>query len=85
MINEGALILEEGIAQRSSDIDVVYVHGYGMPRYRGGPIQYGDEMGLANVVSSMEKYRARYGDTYWKPAPLLVKLAQEGKSFSDLD
>ena len=85
MINEGALILEEGIAQRSSDIDVVYVHGYGMPRYRGGPMQYGDEIGLSNVVSSIEKYRARYGDTYWKPAPLLVKLAQEGKSFSDLD
>lgn len=83
MINEGALILEEGIAMRPSDIDVVFCHGYGMPRYRGGPMQYGDACGLDKVVEAMEKYRARYGDMYWTPAPLLVKLADAGKSFAD--
>jgi 3-hydroxyacyl-CoA dehydrogenase len=83
MINEGALILEEEIAMRSSDIDVVFVHGYGMPRYRGGPMRYGDTVGLAKVVQAMEKYRVRYGDTYWTPAPLLAKLAASGGSFSD--
>jgi 3-hydroxyacyl-CoA dehydrogenase len=81
MINEGALILEEGIASRPSDIDVVFVHGYGMPRYRGGPMHYGDAVGLDKVVAAMEKYRKRYGDTYWKPAPLLAELAKSGKTF----
>jgi len=82
MINEGALILEEGIAYRSSDIDIVYCHGYGMPRYRGGPMQYADTIGLGQVVAAMEKYRARYGDLYWKPAPLLAKLAASGQTFA---
>ena len=82
MINEGALILEEGIAMRSSDVDVIFCHGYGMPRYRGGPMMYGDTVGLKTVVAAMEKYRARYGDLYWKPAPLLAKLAAEGKTFA---
>jgi 3-hydroxyacyl-CoA dehydrogenase len=81
MINEGALILAEGIASRPSDIDVVFVHGYGLPRYRGGPMQYGDEVGLKNVVATMEKYRKRYGDLYWTPAPLLKELADKGSSF----
>ena len=82
MINEGALILAEGIATRPSDIDVVFVHGYGMPRYRGGPMQYADEVGLKTVVAGMEKYRKRYGDLYWTPAPLLQELAAAGSSFS---
>ena len=82
MINEGALILAEGIATRPSDIDVVFVHGYGMPRYRGGPMQYADEVGLKAVVAGMEKYRKRYGDLYWTPAPLLQELAAAGSSFS---
>jgi len=82
MINEGALILAEGIATRPSDIDVVFVHGYGMPRYRGGPMQYADEVGLKTVVAGMEKYRKRYGDLYWTPAPLLQELADAGSSFS---
>ena len=64
MINEGALILGEGIASKSSDIDVVFVHGYGMPRYRGGPMCYADEIGLDKVIAGMEKYKARYGDMY---------------------
>jgi len=82
MINEGALILEEGIAMRASDIDVVFCNGYGMPRHRGGPMKYADEVGLAKVVAAMEKYRARYGDLYWTPAPLLARLAKEGKTFN---
>ena len=82
MINEGALILAEGIATRPSDIDVVFVHGYGMPQHRGGPMQYGDEVGLKTVVAGMEKYRKRYGDAYWTPAPLLKELAEKGSSFS---
>jgi 3-hydroxyacyl-CoA dehydrogenase len=83
MINEGALILAEGIAMRPGDIDVVYVHGYGMPRYRGGPMRYADEVGLDRVVAAMEKYRKRYGDRYWKPAPLLAELAGKGQSFTE--
>jgi 3-hydroxyacyl-CoA dehydrogenase len=83
MINEGALILEEGIAIRPGDIDVVYVHGYGMPRYRGGPMHYGDAVGLEEVVAAMEKYRARYGSLWWTPAPLLAELAGSGRSFAE--
>jgi 3-hydroxyacyl-CoA dehydrogenase len=82
MINEGALILGEGIAMRPGDIDVVFCHGYGMPRHRGGPMKYADEVGLKTVVAAMDKYRARYGDLYWTPAPLLAQLAKEGKSFA---
>ena len=81
MINEGALILEEGIALRPSDIDVVYANGYGMARYRGGPMHYADTVGLANVRAAMLKYRERYGDLYWTPAPLLDELANSGKTF----
>ena len=83
MINEGALILEEGIAARPSDIDVVYAHGYGMPRYRGGPMHYADAVGVDTVVTAIEKYRDRYGDLYWAPAPLLSELSRSGKSFSE--
>ncbi len=83
MINEGALVLEEGIAQRASDIDVVFANGYGMPRYRGGPMFYADTIGLNKVYEAICKYRERYGDLYWTPAPLLEKLAKEGKTFSD--
>ncbi len=82
MINEGALILDEGIAMRPSDIDVVYCHGYGMPRHRGGPMQYADAVGLDKVYAAMQKYRARYGDMYWTPAPLIEKLAKAGKTFA---
>lgn len=81
MINEGALILEEGIALRPSDIDVVYANGYGMGRYRGGPMWYADTVGLKNVREAMLKYRKRYGDLYWTPAPLLEELANSGKTF----
>lgn len=78
LVNEGAKILEEGIAQRASDIDVIYIYGYGFPAYRGGPMQYASEQGLNNVVADLEKY----GQT---PAPLLRRLADEGKSFAQYD
>jgi 3-hydroxyacyl-CoA dehydrogenase len=81
-VNEGAKILEEGIALRASDIDMVYLTGYGFPLHRGGPMFYAQTVGLPNVLSAIEKYaRGRHGEA-WTPAPLLVKLAVEGKGFS---
>ena len=82
LVNEGAHILEEGIAMRASDIDMVYLTGYGFPLYRGGPMFYADTVGLTNVVTAMQRYaKGRHGDA-WRPAPLLAKLAAEGKSFN---
>lgn len=83
MVNEGARVLEEGIAIRPGDIDVIFVNGYGMPRYRGGPMKYADMAGLDNVLAAVEKYRARYGDLWWTPAPLLEQLARSGSSFRE--
>ena len=83
MINEGAKILEEGIAIRASDIDVVWVNGYGWPVYRGGPMFYGDRIGLDKVLAKMKDFQARFGDDF-KPAGLLVDLVAQGKSFRDL-
>jgi 3-hydroxyacyl-CoA dehydrogenase len=84
LVNEGAAILEEGIAQRASDIDMVYLTGYGFPPYRGGPMFYADEVGLYNVVAAMARLAANpHGDpAFWKPAPLLERLANEGKRFT---
>jgi 3-hydroxyacyl-CoA dehydrogenase len=84
LVNEGARILEEGIAQRASDIDMVYLTGYGFPLARGGPMFYADTVGLANVVKSMERFAANpHGDPgFWKPAPLLARLAAAGKTFN---
>ncbi len=83
MINEAAKILEEGIALRPSDIDVVWVYGYGWPAYRGGPTYYADQIGLKNIVADLENYAREYG-SHLTPAPLLKKLAEEGKGFRDL-
>lgn len=83
MINEGALVLEEGIALRPGDIDVIFANGYGFPRYRGGPMFFADTIGLPTVLEGIEKYRSRYGDLYWTPAPLLKQLAGEGKTFTE--
>ena len=83
LVNEGAHILEEGIAMRASDIDMVYLTGYGFPVFRGGPMFYADTLGLANVMAAMQRYaKGRHGDA-WTPAPLLVRLAAEGKGFND--
>ena len=84
MINEGAKILEEGIAARALDIDIIWINGYGFPAYRGGPMFWADEIGLKTVCEAYRKYAGQFGDTYWKPAPLLEKLAREGKGFYDL-
>jgi 3-hydroxyacyl-CoA dehydrogenase len=81
MVNEGAKILEEGVAQRASDIDVVWVNGYGWPVYRGGPMFWADSIGLAKIVESLNGYQRRHGDV-WKPAALLARLAEQGKSFT---
>jgi 3-hydroxyacyl-CoA dehydrogenase len=82
MVNEAALILEEGIAMRASDIDMVYLTGYGFPLFRGGPMFYADTVGLPNVLTAIEKYAKGHHGEAWRPAPLLVKLAAEGKSFN---
>ena len=82
LVNEGAKILEEGIALRASDIDVVYLTGYGFPLYRGGPMFYADTVGLRNVLAAMAKYGQGRNGQYWKPAALLVRLASEGKTFN---
>ncbi|HEY1043708.1 MAG TPA: 3-hydroxyacyl-CoA dehydrogenase NAD-binding domain-containing protein [Telluria sp.] len=82
LVNEGAKILEEGIALRASDIDMVYLTGYGFPLYRGGPMFYADTVGLQNVLMAMERYAVGPHADAWKPAPLLVKLAAEGKTFN---
>jgi 3-hydroxyacyl-CoA dehydrogenase len=82
LVNEGARILEEGIAQRAVDIDMVYVTGYGFPVYRGGPMFYADTMGPANVVSTIRKYATGYRGESWEVAPLLVELAASGKTFN---
>src|SRR5690606_30887372 len=72
-INEGALILEEGIALRPADIDIAWLYGYGFPAYRGGPMYYADQVGLANIVKAIDGYRAQYGEEYWPRASLLEK------------
>jgi len=82
LVNEAAYILEEGIALRASDIDMVYLTGYGFPAYRGGPMFYADTVGLPKVLASIEKFQKGYQGEVWKPAPLLVKLAKEGKRFN---
>jgi 3-hydroxyacyl-CoA dehydrogenase len=84
LVNEGAKILEERIAQRASDIDVVYLTGYGFPPYRGGPMHYADSLGLYNVVRAMRRLanNPHGSPAAWEPAALLAKLAAEGKSFS---
>ena len=81
MINEGAKILEEGIAVRASDIDVTYVYGYGWPVYRGGPMHYANTMGLDKVLAKIRHYNETTGDDFWAPSALLVSLAEQGKRF----
>ncbi len=83
MINEGAKILDEKKAIRPSDIDVVWVNGYGWPVYRGGPMHYGDQIGLDKVLAKMKEFQATMGDAF-KPAPLLEKLVAEKKKFADM-
>ena len=84
LVNEGAKIVDEGIAGKASDIDMVYLTGYGFPLWRGGPMCYADTVGLFNVVQEMKRFAANPLDdaSFWQPAPLLARLVAEGKSFS---
>ena len=84
LVNEAAYILEEGIAARASDIDMVYITGYGFPIYRGGPMNYADQFGLFNVVQAMHRFAQNPHDDakFWQPAPLLARLVADGKTFN---
>ena len=83
LVNEAARILEEGIANKASDIDIVYIFGYGFPPHRGGPLQYADELGLFNVVQAMQRFAQNPLDdaSFWQPAPLIKRLVADGKTF----
>jgi 3-hydroxyacyl-CoA dehydrogenase len=83
MVNEGAKILEEGIAIRASDIDVIWVYGYGWPVYRGGPMFWADQVGLKTIRERIVELGKQTGDAFWTPAPLLDRLAHQGKGFLD--
>jgi 3-hydroxyacyl-CoA dehydrogenase len=82
LVNEGARILEEGIALRAGDIDIIYVKGYGFPAYRGGPMWHADIVGLNRVRDRIAEFHEQHGQL-WEPAPLLQRLAQEGKTFAE--
>jgi 3-hydroxyacyl-CoA dehydrogenase len=82
LVNEGARILEEGYALRASDIDIIYLNGYGFPAYRGGPMWYADTVGLKNVYERIAEFQRQH-DEIWEPAPLLKRLAEQGKTFAD--
>ena len=84
LVNEGAKILDEGIASKASDIDMVYLTGYGFPLHRGGPMCYADTQGLLNVVQTMKRFATNPHDdaAFWQPAPLLARLAAEGRTFN---
>jgi 3-hydroxyacyl-CoA dehydrogenase len=82
LLNEGLRILEEGVALRASDIDVVWNAGYGFPRYRGGPMFYADTIGLPALLDGMHKYRDIFGPMHWQPAPLLVQLVEQGRTIA---
>lgn len=83
LVNEGALIVEEGIASKASDIDMVYLSGYGFPRWRGGPMQYANEVGLYKVAQAIRRYAKGYQGKAWQVAPLLQKLVDAGTRFND--
>ena len=82
LVNEGALLLQEGIASKASDIDIVYLAGYGFPIWRGGPMFHADTVGLYNVLAAMRRFAKGYEGGAWEPAPLLVELAESGKTFN---
>lgn len=85
LVNEGAHILEEGIALRAVDIDITYIYGYGFPAWRGGPMFYADTVGLKNVLARIREFENPHGPELWSPAPLLVQLAEEHNTFERFD
>jgi 3-hydroxyacyl-CoA dehydrogenase len=82
LVNEGARILEEGYALRASDIDIIYINGYGFPAHRGGPMWYADAVGLKRVYDRICEFHRQHGEI-WQPAPLLKQLAEQGKTFAE--
>ena len=82
LINEGAAILEEGIATGPADIDVIWCNGYGFPRHRGGPMFYADTIGLNMVLEGIRRYAREQGERYWTPSPLIVELAGKDSTFA---
>ena len=84
LVNEGARVLDEGIALRAADIDVIYLTGYGFPAFRGGPMFYADRRGLLDVYERVKALHAEHGPR-WQPAPLLERLAREDSSFRQFD
>ena len=84
MVNEGANVVHQGIALRPLDVDVTFVHGYGFPRYRGGPMKYADMVGLENILADIQEF-AKQDPLFWQPSPLLVQLVKEGKNFDSLN
>jgi len=85
LINEGAAILQEGIAARPSDIDIVYLNGYGFPIWRGGPMFYADTLGMDTVVEKLKQLQQTTGDAYWEPDSLLLELAEKGQTLNSLN
>ena len=85
LINEGARLLEQGIAIRPCDIDIVYINGYGFPEVTGGPMFWADQQGLDTILEDIKRFGEEYGGDVWKPAPLLEKLVSEGKGFASLE
>jgi 3-hydroxyacyl-CoA dehydrogenase len=84
MVNEGAKILEEGIAMRPLDVDIVWIYGYGFPVYRGGLMFWADQVGLDKIHAKVKQFYDESGDPVWQPSALLEKLASEGRKFGDL-
>jgi 3-hydroxyacyl-CoA dehydrogenase len=84
LVNEGARILEEGYALRAVDIDIIYLNGYGFPAYRGGPMWYADTVGLKKVYERIREFQQRHG-SWWEPAPLLKRLAEQGRTFAEFN
>ena len=85
LVNEGARILEDGIALRAVDIDITYLYGYGFPAWRGGPMFYADSVGLKDVLARIEQFEMQHGSDLWAPAPLLKRLVEERKTFGEFD
>ena len=84
LVNEGANVLDEGIALRAGDVDVVWLYGYGFPAFRGGPMHYADNVGIASVHDTIRRYHERHG-AWWTPSPLLERMAKQGSTFADRD
>jgi 3-hydroxyacyl-CoA dehydrogenase len=84
LVNEGARILEEGYALRPVDIDIIYLNGYGFPAYRGGPMWYADTVGLKKVYERIREFQQLHG-SWWEPAPLLKRLAEQSKTFAEIN